>query len=221
MQPLIAPSLLAANFGHLDADIEMINKSMADWLHLDIMDGNFVPNLSFGFPVLDAIAKKCEKPLDVHLMISDPDYYIERFRDSGSSILTVHYEAVDHLHSTVIRIRSLGMKAGVSINPHTPVSHLEEILPYLDLVLIMTVNPGFGGQEFIRSSYDKIRKLKTLIYQTGSAALIQVDGGVDLQNASSLVKAGVDVLVAGTTIFGSSNPAETITTLKNCNKNLA
>lgn len=218
MQPLVAPSLLSANFGHLDADIEMINSSSADWLHLDIMDGVFVENISFGFPVVEAVRKKTEKPLDVHLMISNPEKYIKRFRDAGASVLTVHYEAVNHLHSTITTIRSLGMKAGVSLNPHTPVILLEEILPYLDLVLLMTVNPGFGGQNFIDSSYDKIRKLKALVHETGSGALIEVDGGVGPQNATSLVRAGVNVLVAGSTIFNSPNPAETIAMLKNSNR---
>jgi ribulose-phosphate 3-epimerase len=217
MQPLVAPSLLSANFGHLDADIEMINGSSADWLHLDIMDGVFVQNISFGFPVMEAVRKKTKKPLDVHLMISNPEKYINRFRDAGASVLTVHYEAVDHLHSTIMTIRSLGMKAGVSLNPHTPVILLEEILPYLDLVLLMTVNPGFGGQDFIDSSYDKIRKLRELINATGSGALIEVDGGVGPRNAASLVRAGVNVLVAGSTIFNSPNPAETISVLKNSN----
>lgn len=221
MQPLIAPSMLSANFGHLDADLEMINNSSADWLHLDIMDGVFVPNISFGFPVLKAVRKKVKKPLDVHLMIVNPENYIESFRDAGASVLTLHYEAVDHLHSAIRQISSLGMKAGVSLNPHTPVILLEEILPYLDLVLIMTVNPGFGGQSFIENSYDKIRKLKALIAETGSSAIIQVDGGVNLKNASLLVKAGADVLVAGNTVFNSPNPPETITALKNCNKTIA
>lgn len=221
MQPLIAPSLLSANFGHLDADLEMINNSSADWLHLDIMDGVFVPNISFGFPVLKAVRKKVKKPLDVHLMIVNPENYIESFRDAGASVLTLHYEAVDHLHSAIRQISSLGMKAGVSLNPHTPVILLEEILPYLDLVLIMTVNPGFGGQSFIENSYDKIRKLKALIAETGSSAIIQVDGGVNLKNASLLVKTGADVLVAGNTVFNSPNPPETITALKNCNKTIA
>lgn len=216
MQPLVAPSLLSANFGKLDADIEMVNGSLADWLHVDIMDGVFVPNLSIGFPVVEAISKKAKKPLDVHLMMVKPENYIERFHKAGASILTLHYEAVSHLHSAVMHIRSLGMKAGVSLNPHTPVMLLEEILPEVDLVLLMTVNPGFGGQSFIESSYSKIRKLRSLINETGSAALIEVDGGVDLQNAPRLVEAGVDILVAGNTVFSSPDPVKTIESLKNC-----
>ncbi len=215
MQPLVAPSLLSANFGNLDADIEVINNSDADWFHVDIMDGVFVPNLSIGFPVLKAIKKKARKPLDVHLMMVEPGQYIRRFMEAGASVLTVHYEAVSHLHSVVRDIRSLGIKAGVSLNPHTPVTFLEEILPDLDLVLLMTVNPGFGGQSFIESSYNKIRKLRAMIHETGSQALIEVDGGVDLNNAPLLVKAGVDVLVAGNTVFSSEDPAETIRLLKN------
>jgi ribulose-phosphate 3-epimerase len=217
MAHLVAPSILAANFGNLDADIEMINSTSADWVHVDIMDGVFVPNISFGFPVLEAVRRKSKKPLDVHLMIANPEKYILPFSKAGASVLTIHYEAVDHLHGAVNHIRSLGMKAGVSLNPHTPVILLEEILPELDLVLLMTVNPGFGGQEFIGSSYDKIRKLRAMIIETGSSALIEVDGGVDLSNAGLLVSAGVDVLVAGSTIFNSANPPETIEALKKCN----
>ncbi len=221
MSPLVAPSLLSANFGNLDADIEIINRSQADMLHLDIMDGVFVPNISFGFPVMEAVRKKVTIPLDVHLMIVNPENYIKRFSEAGASFLTLHLEAVNHLHSAVAEIHGLGMKAGVSLNPHTPVWLLEEILPMLDLVLIMTVNPGFGGQAFIQSSYDKIKKLKELIIRTGSSALIEVDGGVDLKNARHLINAGVDILVAGSTVFKSDDPAETIRLLKNPNKPVA
>lgn len=221
MNPIIAPSLLAADFGHLDAEVDMINNSPADWLHMDIMDGLFVPNISFGFPVVEAVRKKSVKPLDVHLMIKHPENYIKKFGEAGASILTIHYEAVNHLHSAVTEIQSFGIKAGVSLNPHTPVMVLEEILPYLDLVLVITVNPGFGGQPFIKGSYDKIRKLKTLINETGSSALIEVDGGIDIQNAPSLLDAGVDVLVAGSAVFKSSDPAETIRALKNHPQKLA
>lgn len=221
MNPIIAPSLLAADFGHLDAEVDMINNSPADWLHMDIMDGLFVPNISFGFPVVEAVRKKSVKPLDVHLMIKHPENYIKKFGEAGASILTIHYEAVNHLHSAVTEIQSFGIKAGVSLNPHTPVMVLEEILPYLDLVLVMTVNPGFGGQAFIEGSYNKIRKLKSLINETGSSALIEVDGGIDIQNAPSLLDAGVDVLVAGSAVFKSSDPAETIRALKNHPQKLA
>jgi ribulose-phosphate 3-epimerase len=216
MPHLVAPSILSADFGNLDSDIRMLNNSSADWIHFDIMDGVFVPNISFGFPVLEAVREKANKPLDVHLMIVNPEKFFERFMKAGASVLTVHIEAVNHLHSAVRQIQSLGMRAGVSLNPHTPVSHLEEILPDLDLVLLMTVNPGFGGQSFIKSSYNKIRKLRELIRETGSSALIEVDGGVDLVNAPKLVAAGVDVLVAGNTIFNSGNPEKTIDALKNC-----
>ncbi len=218
MKRLVAPSILAADLGNLQKDIEMINSSEADWIHLDIMDGVFVPNLSFGFPVVEAVHRYAKKPLDVHLMIVEPEKYIERFRDAGAYQLTVHEEACRHLHSTIHEIKKSGMRAGVSLNPHTPVSTLEEIITDLDLVLIMTVNPGFGGQKFIPQSYNKIRKLKQLIYSTGSTALIEVDGGVDLQNAGLLFEAGVDVLVAGTTVFESENPINTIIRLKNAGR---
>lgn len=216
--PLIAPSLLSANFGNLNNDIDMVNRSEADWFHLDIMDGVFVPNLSFGFPVIKSIQKSAKKPLDVHLMIIKPDRYLEEFKNHGAEWLTVHYEAVDHLHRTVQQIKSLGMKAGVSLNPHTPVHLLVEIIADLDLVLIMSVNPGFGGQKFIPGSLDKVRKLKEMIEMKNSHALIEVDGGVDFTNAPKLVEAGVDVLVAGNTVFKASDPLEAIRKLKNTGK---
>ena len=214
MAHLVSPSLLAADFGRLDKDIDLVNKSEADWLHLDIMDGVFVPNISFGFPVLKYVNELSDLPLDVHLMIVDPDRYLERFRDAGASILTVHYEACRHLNRTVNEIRRLGMKAGVSLNPHTPVSVLEYVIPYIDLILIMTVNPGYGGQQFISNSYDRIRKTKELVDSSKNDVLIQVDGGVDTTNAAKLLNAGVDVLVAGSSVFGSEDPAETIRQLK-------
>lgn len=212
--PLVAPSLLSSDFGHLNKDIDMINRSEADWFHLDIMDGVFVPNISFGFPVIRSIQQQATKPLDIHLMIIQPEKYLEMFRDHGAEYLTIHIEAVNHLHRTVQQIKSLGMKAGVSLNPHTPVHLLVEIIADLDLVLIMSVNPGFGGQQFIPSSIEKVRKLKDLILMKNSPALIEVDGGVDLDNARKLVEAGCDVLVAGNTIFKSTDPEETITRLK-------
>jgi ribulose-phosphate 3-epimerase len=215
MDHLVSPSLLAADFGNLERDVKMVNRSQADWIHLDIMDGVFVPNISFGFPIVEHVKKVAEKPLDVHLMIIDPDRYLTRFRDSGANILTVQYEACIHLHRTVTEINRLGMKAGVAVNPHTPVGLLKNILPYLDMVLIMTVNPGFGGQSFISESYSKITELRSMIDICGKPILIEVDGGIDTVNASSLVKSGVDVLVAGNSIFSSVNPEETILRLKN------
>jgi len=195
----------------------MVNKSPADWIHCDIMDGVFVPNISFGLPVVEQIRKISEKPLDVHLMIVDPDRYLTRFHDAGASILTVQYEACFHLHRTVTEIRNLGMKAGVAINPHTPVSLLENTLPFIDMVLIMTVNPGFGGQSFIDESYKKIKALRKMIDVGGYNVLIEVDGGIDTTNAAALIEAGVDVLVAGNAIFSSSDPSETISKLKKLN----
>lgn len=192
----------------------MINDSEADWLHLDIMDGVFVPNISFGFPVVEAVRDLSAKPLDVHLMITDPDRYLERFKEAGASNLTVHYESCRHLHRTVTEIRRLGLKAGVTLNPHSPVVLLKDILPYIDMVLLMTVNPGYGGQTFIPGSINKIGELRSMIDEGGYDVLIEVDGGVDLQNAPVLVHAGVDVLVAGSTVFSSSNPAEVIRRLK-------
>jgi ribulose-phosphate 3-epimerase len=214
MDHLVAPSLLAADFAHLGNEIEMLNNSVADWIHLDIMDGLFVPNISFGFPVIESVKKLSRKPLDVHLMIVDPDRYLARFRDSGAEILTVHYEACTHLNRTVSEIRKLGMKAGVSLNPHTPVSLLKNILPYIDLVLIMSVNPGFGNQTFISESYDRIMELKEMTKAGGNKVMIEVDGGVDLNNSAALYKSGVDILVAGTTVFKAEDPAGTIKKLK-------
>ena len=214
MAHLIAPSLLTADFGRLYEVIELINKSEADWFHIDVMDGVFVPNISFGFPVIKSIKKLAEKPLDVHLMIVDPDKYIDTFKEAGADILTVHYEACTHLHSTLQKIKSAGMKAGVSLNPHTPVHLLEEIIEEADMVLIMSVNPGFGAQKFIEHSYEKIKKLKKMIYAAKSDTLIEVDGGVGINNAKNLIEAGVDVLVAGNAILSSDNPVETIHKLK-------
>jgi ribulose-phosphate 3-epimerase len=214
MKKLIAPSLLSADFNNLGREIEMINKSEADWFHLDIMDGVFVPNLSFGFPVVEHIAKLAKKPVDVHLMIVEPDRYLERFRDAGAHILTVHWEACKHLHRTLSQIKKLGMKSGVSINPHTPVELLNDILFEADLVLIMSVNPGFGGQKFIENSLSRISRLRKLIDQKGLSTLIEVDGGVDVNNAASIYSAGADVLVAGNAVFKSENPLEAIRTIK-------
>ncbi len=214
MDHLVSPSLLAADFLNLGKEVTMVNKSLADWIHCDIMDGVFVPNISFGLPVVEQIKKLAEKPLDVHLMIVDPDRYLSRFHDAGASILTVQYEACIHLQRTVTEIRRLGMKAGVAVNPHTPVSLLVNILPYIDIVLIMTVNPGFGGQSFINESYNKIRELRKMIDDRGYNVLIEVDGGIDTTNAAKLIEAGVNVLVAGNTVFSSKEPAETIRKLK-------
>jgi ribulose-phosphate 3-epimerase len=214
MSHLVAPSLLAADFSDLAGEVEMVNESLADWLHLDIMDGLFVPNISFGFPVVEAVREISTKPLDVHLMIVDPDRYLKRFRDAGASYLTVHYEACPHLHRTVTEIRSLGMKAGVSLNPHTPVMILKDILPYVDMVLIMTVNPGYGGQSFISKSLNKIGELRSMIDEEGYDVLIEADGGIDTQNAPLLVHSGVDVLVAGNTVFSALDPSEVIRELK-------
>jgi ribulose-phosphate 3-epimerase len=214
MNHLVSPSLLAADFGNLIKDVRMVNKSLADWIHLDIMDGVFVPNISFGFPVIEHVKKVAEKPLDVHLMIVDPDRYLTRFRDSGANILTVQYEACIHLQRTVNEIHNLGMKAGVALNPHTPVSLLKNTLPFIDMVLIMTVNPGFGGQSFIMESYNKIKELRRMIDDDGYNVLIEVDGGIDDSNAAKLIKSGVNVLVAGNSVFSSDDPAETIRKLK-------
>ncbi len=215
MNHLVAPSILTADFSCLKNEIYKINNSEADWVHIDVMDGVFVPNISFGFHLIKTIKKLVSKPLDVHLMIVEPHKFLNEFFEAGANILTVHYEACKHLHRTVQVIKKMGMKPGVSLNPNTPVDLLEEILPELDLVLIMTVNPGYGGQKFIESSYEKIGKLVKLREKTGSKALIEVDGGVNLSNAKKLVEAGVDVLVAGNTVFSSDNPSETIYALKN------
>ncbi|NLJ42881.1 MAG: ribulose-phosphate 3-epimerase [Bacteroidales bacterium] len=214
MNHLVSPSLLAADFLNLGRDVTLINRSMADWIHLDIMDGVFVPNISFGLPVVEHVKKIAEKPLDVHLMIIDPDRYLSRFHEAGANILTVQYEACTHLHRTVTEIKRLGMRAGVAINPHTPVSLLTNILPFADMILIMTVNPGFGGQSFIHDCYNKIRELRRIIDENGFNVLIEVDGGIDTTNAASLVEAGVNVMVAGNAVFSSPDPTETILRLK-------
>lgn len=214
MDHLVSPSLLAADFGNLHKEVLMVNNSQADWIHLDIMDGLFVPNISFGFPVIEYVRKSAKKPLDIHLMIVDPDRYLTRFHDAGAAILTVQYEASSHLNRTVSEIRNLGMKAGVALNPHTPVYLLKHVLPYIDMVLIMTVNPGFGGQSFITESYSKIAELRNMIDTGGFNVLIEADGGIDTSNAARLIGAGVNVLVAGNSVFGSTDPADTIRRLK-------
>lgn len=218
MKHLVSPSLLAADFLNLGRDVEMVNKSLADWIHCDIMDGLFVPNISFGLPVVEHVRKIASKPLDVHLMIVDPDRYLTRFHDAGANILTVQYEACTHLQRTVTEIRRMGMKAGVAVNPHTPVSLLENTLPFIDMVLIMTVNPGFGGQSFIHESYRKIADLRKMIDKGGYDVLIEVDGGIDTTNAAQLVETGVDVLVAGNSVFNSTDPEDTIRKLKMLNR---
>jgi len=211
---LIAPSVLAADFGNLQRDSEMLNNSQADWFHIDIMDGVFVPNISFGMPVLEAISKHAKKYIDVHLMIIDPDRYIKTFADLGANGLTVHYEACTHLHRTLQAIKAEGMKAGVAMNPHTNVDLLEDIINDIDVVCIMSVNPGFGGQSFIENTYDKVKKLKALITRKNASTLIEIDGGVTSKNAKQLVEAGADVLVAGSFVFKAENPTETIADLK-------
>lgn len=211
---LIAPSVLAADFGNLQRDLEMINNSEADWFHIDIMDGVFVPNISYGMPVLDVINKHAKKTIDVHLMIVDPDRYIKTFADLGADILTVHYEACTHLHRTLQAIKAEGMKAGVAINPHTNVSLLEDVINDIDLVLVMSVNPGFGGQSFIENTYKKVRDLKEMIVRNGASTMIEVDGGVTDKNAKQLQEAGADALVAGSFVFKSENPTQTIADLK-------
>ena len=214
MSHLIAPSILSADFANIQRDVEMINNSEADWFHVDIMDGMFVPNISFGFPVIKAIKKHAKKPLDVHLMINDPDRYLQTFKEAGADILTVHLEACNHLHRTIQAIKALGMKAGVAINPHTSANLLSDIIADVDLVCVMSVNPGFGGQKFIENTYYKISTLRDMIRTTKSKALIEIDGGVDMNNYTKLIEQVANVLVAGNTVFSSSDPCKTIAELK-------
>ena len=214
MSARIAPSILSADFGKLYEEIQMINDSQADWFHVDVMDGVFVPNISFGFPVMKPLKAMAKKTLDVHLMIVDPDRYTSAFAEVGAQVLTVHYEACTHLHRSLNNIKNHGMQAGVALNPHTPVSLLKDILPLCDLVCLMSVNPGFGGQSFIENTYAKVRELKSMILDCGSNTLIEIDGGVTLQNAKARTEAGADVLVAGNTVFGPANPTQTIAELK-------
>ena len=215
MKPIIAPSVLAANFANLQAEVEMLNQSEAEWIHVDVMDGMFVPNISFGFPVLEAIKKHSTKTLDVHLMIQEPGRYVEKFKEAGATNITVHYEACTHLHRTIQQIKYCGAQAGVALNPHTPVSVLENVLEELDLVLIMSVNPGFGGQKFIQNTYRKVAAAYHLIQNSQSRALIEIDGGVNQQNAGELVKNGAGVLVAGSFVFSSPKPLQIIANLRN------
>ena len=214
MKTIVSPSLLAANFANLQQDIEMLNKSDADWLHLDVMDGSFVPNISFGFPVMEAVSKICQKPLDVHYMIERPERYIAQTAKLGAMMMNVHYEACTHLHRTIQEIHATGMKAGVTLNPSTPVCMLEDIIRDVDMVLVMSVNPGFGGQKFIENTIRKVARLKDLIVESGSHALIEVDGGIQAETAPRVVKAGANVLVSGSYIFKSTDPLSTIHALK-------
>ena len=215
MSHIIAPSLLSADFRYLARDIEMINQTEADWFHVDVMDGRFVPNISFGMFIIEFMKKVATKPLDVHLMMVEPEKYIEEFRKAGADHITVHYEACQHLHRTIQQIKLTGAKAGVALNPHTPIDSLTDIIKDIDIVLIMSVNPGFGGQSFIQNTINKIKKCKSLILESGSNALIEVDGGVGINNALEIIQAGADALVAGNAVFKSENPAETISMLKN------
>lgn len=214
MPALIAPSMLSADFGNIERETNMVNNSVADWFHIDIMDGVFVPNISFGFPVLKSIQKHAQKPLDVHLMIVNPDQYLTSFADAGAAVISVHYEACTHLHRSIQAIKALNVKAGVAINPHTNISLLADVIKNIDLVCVMSVNPGFGGQKFIEHTYSKVEALKNLIIQNNASTLIEIDGGVDLNNARKLVDCGADVLVAGNTVFGNLNPLEAIRQLK-------
>ncbi len=213
-KPIIAPSILAADFANLEQEVKMINGSEADWIHIDIMDGVFVPNLSMGLPVVEAIHRHATKPLDVHLMIVNPENFVEAFYKAGAQVISIHAEACHHLHRNIQQIRAFGIKAGVAINPHTPISVLSEIIADIDLVCLMSVNPGFGGQKFIENTYSKVKELKELIFTRKSSALIEIDGGVNLQNAKPLLDAGADVLVAGNFVFSSSHPKDTIARLK-------